>query len=149
MPSDTADGLQIDRLEQGGDSAWDSFVTANSQATFFHLSGWKTVIEESFGHRCHYLRAKRGKDIVGILPLTHVRGRFFGNSLISNGFCVYGGPVAMAPDVLAALDDAALELARELQCGAGRIPAAPAAASGLALQSADLRDLSQGDRADG
>lgn len=115
MPSDTAHGLQIDRLEQGGDTAWDSFVTAHPQATFFHLSGWKTVIEESFGHRCHYLLARKEGEIVGILPLTHVRGRFFGNSLISNGFCVYGGPVTSTPEALAALDAAALELARELR----------------------------------
>ena len=115
MPSDTANGLQIDCLENGQDSAWDGFVTAHPKATFFHLSGWKAVIEESFGHRCHYLLARQGGAIVGVLPLTHVRGRIFGNSLISNGFCVYGGPLTTSSEALAALDAAAIDLARDLR----------------------------------
>jgi len=115
MPLDTADSVQVDRLLDGCDAAWDRFVRERPEGTFFHLSGWKAVIEESFGHRCHYLTARQGGEIVGVLPLTHVRGRIFGNSLISNGFCVYGGPLAATPAALRALDDAAIALARELK----------------------------------
>ena len=114
MPRDSTDGLQVGSLLDGGDSEWDDFVRTQPEATFFHLSGWKTVIEESFGHDCHYLLARQGGRIVGVLPLTHVRGRIFGNSLFSNGFCVYGGPVAASPDALRALDDAAEALGRDL-----------------------------------
>jgi len=113
MPRD-ADSLQVDSLLSAADPDWDRFVESRPEATFFHLSGWKAVIEESFGHRCHYLAARRGGEIVGVLPLTHVRGRIFGNSLISNGFCVYGGPLSASADALGALDGAALELARDL-----------------------------------
>src|SRR3546814_9670350 len=81
MPAQPADSIQVDCLD-GSDPAWDRFVEARPDATFFHLSGWKTVIEESLGHRCHYLMARRGGEIVGVLPLTHVQGRIFGNSLI-------------------------------------------------------------------
>lgn len=115
MPSELTGELQVGRLLDGKNAEWDSFVEAQPEATFFHLSAWKTVIEESFGHDCHYLFARQGKDIVGILPLTHVRGRIFGNSLISNGFCVYGGPVATTPEALEALDEAAIDLGRELR----------------------------------
>src|SRR3546814_2478993 len=59
--------------------------------------------------------ARRGGEIVGVLPLTHVQGRIFGNSLISSGFGVYGGPVAATPQALVALDDAAVALARDLR----------------------------------
>ena len=114
MPRDPADSIQVDCLTDGSDPDWDRFVESRPEATFFHLSRWKTVIEESFGHRCHYLRARQNGAVVGILPLTHVRGRIFGNSLFSNGFCVYGGPVATSPAALAALDGAAIDLAREL-----------------------------------
>lgn len=114
MPRDSTDCLHVDCLETG-DSAWDRFVEVRPEATFFHLSGWKVVIEESFDHRCYNLAARYGQEIVGILPLTHVRGRFFGNSLISNGFCVYGGGVAVTPAAQLALDDAALALARDLR----------------------------------
>lgn len=114
MLRDTIDSLQVDRLD-GAEPSWDRFVESRPEATFFHLSGWKTVIEESFSHRCHYLLARRGDAIEGILPLTHVQGRLFGNSLISNAFCVYGGPLAATPAALAALDQAALALAQELR----------------------------------
>src|SRR3546814_1004234 len=114
MPAQPADSIQVDCLD-GSDPAWDRFVEARPDATFFHLSGWKTVIEESLGHRCHYLMARRGGEIVGVLPLTHVQGRIFGNSLISSGFGVYGGPVAATPQALVALDDAAVALARDLR----------------------------------
>lgn len=115
MPFDTNDPIQISSLDVGGDARWDSFVGSHPEATFFHLSRWKQVIEDSFGHRCHYLFAERDGAIAGVLPLTHIRGRLFGNSLISNGFCVYGGPLADSQDVLQALDEAALDLARELK----------------------------------
>ncbi|HEY9549458.1 MAG TPA: FemAB family XrtA/PEP-CTERM system-associated protein, partial [Kiloniellaceae bacterium] len=114
MPrDDNAESLQVACLD-GADPAWDRFVESRPDATFFHRSGWKTVIEESFGHKCHYLAARQGGKLVGVLPLTQVRGRLFGHSLISTAFCVYGGPLAATPAALAALDDAALALAGDL-----------------------------------
>jgi FemAB-related protein (PEP-CTERM system-associated) len=115
MPRDAADDLHVGCLRQANDPEWDNFVRAQPLATFFHLSGWKAIIEESLGHVCHYLFVRRGIRIVGILPLTHVRSRLFGNSLISNGFCVYGGPVSDTPAALQALDAAAIELAKDLR----------------------------------
>jgi FemAB-related protein (PEP-CTERM system-associated) len=114
MPRDTIDEVLIGSLQDPHDRAWDGFVRAQPFATFFHLSGWKEVIEQSLGHKCHYLFARQASEIVGILPLTHVRGRIFGNSLISNGFCVYGGPVATCDAAMQALNTAAMDLAREL-----------------------------------
>lgn len=114
MPRDSTDSIQVDCLGDA-DPSWDRFVEARPEATVFHLFGWKSVVEESFGHRCYYLAARQRGEIVGILPLTHMHGRFFGNSLLSNGFCVYGGPVAATPAALAALDDTALALAHDLR----------------------------------
>lgn len=117
MSLDPADHLHVGCLSSAADPEWDGFVSAQPGATFFHLSGWKAVVEESLGHRCYYLFARRGGRLVGILPLTHVRSRLFGDSLISNGFCVYGGPVAVDAAALQALDNAAIELAEELRVG--------------------------------
>jgi FemAB-related protein (PEP-CTERM system-associated) len=114
MHRNAAQSPTVDCLVDGPDSEWDGFVAKQAAGTFFHLSGWKAVIEESFGHGCHYLMARQDGVLVGVLPLTHIRGRFFGNCLISNGFCVYGGPLARTPEALAALDAAALDLARDL-----------------------------------
>ena len=114
MPRDAIDEILIGRLQDPHDRGWDSFVRAQPLATFFHLSGWKEVIEQSLGHQCHYLFARQAGEIVGVLPLAHVRGRLFGNSLISNGFCVYGGPIATSDAAMRALNTAAMDLARDL-----------------------------------
>lgn len=103
---------------QPGDAArWDAFVFACPEATFFHRAGWKTVIEQAFGHRTHYLLAERAGALVGVLPLTEVNSRLFGHSLVSNAFCVYGGIATVDEEARAALDTAAQKLARELQVG--------------------------------
>ena len=51
---------------------WDRFVELCPDATFFHRSGWKEVIEGCFGHRTHYLLAERASGIAGVLPLAEV-----------------------------------------------------------------------------
>ncbi|MEI8395839.1 MAG: FemAB family XrtA/PEP-CTERM system-associated protein [Rhodospirillaceae bacterium] len=81
--------------------AWDAFVVTCPGATFCHRAGWRQVIEAATGQSCFYRFVCRGGMIVGVLPLVHVRSPLFGNALISNGFCVYGG--------IAALDDQAAE----------------------------------------
>lgn len=93
---------------------WDAYVATQSQASFFHLAGWKSVIEQAFGHSGHYLYAEQQGEIVGILPLIHLNSRLFGNALISNAFCVYGGIVADDAAVFTALCDHAQQLARDL-----------------------------------
>jgi FemAB-related protein (PEP-CTERM system-associated) len=94
-------------LEDATTPAWDAFVAGHPDATFFHQAAWRRVIERAFGHRTHYLMARRGADIVGVLPLAHVRSALFGQSLISVPFCVYGGPLATDAEALEALTEAA------------------------------------------
>ena len=105
-------------LLKGEDSPrWDDFVRRCPQATFFHLSAWRDLMEEVFDHRTFYLYAERAGDIVGVLPLAEVRSRLFGHALVSLPFCVYGG-IATAedagPETLHALESKAETLARAL-----------------------------------
>jgi len=95
-------------------AAWDAFVADCPDATFFHRIGWKTAIEESFGHRTHYLCAERDGALCGVLPLVQIKSRLFGNSLISTAFTVYGGPAAVDDAARRALDAAARDLAQRL-----------------------------------
>lgn len=97
-------------LEERTEPAWDAFVRAHPQGSFFHLAGWRTVIARAFGHRTHYLLAERSGQIVGVLPLVAVKSRLFGHSLISNPFCVYGGALALDAAAQAALESAAIAL---------------------------------------
>jgi FemAB-related protein (PEP-CTERM system-associated) len=96
------------------EAAWDAFVRGHPDATFFHLAAWRQVIVRAFGHRTYYLVAERAGDVVGVLPLAHIRSALFGQSLISVPFCVYGGPLASDAAALAALADAADGVMREI-----------------------------------
>ncbi|MEW5943464.1 MAG: FemAB family XrtA/PEP-CTERM system-associated protein [Pseudomonadota bacterium] len=112
--TDSASEPAVRALQPADFARWDAFVAACPEATFFHRAGWKTVIERAFGHRTHYLLAERGGKIAGVLPLTEIKSRLFGHSLVSNAFCVYGGIAAAGDAARAALDERARELAREL-----------------------------------
>lgn len=106
--------LHIKSLEDADRARWDAFVAQAGDATFFHHAGWKQVIEQAFGHQCHYLYAERNGVIEGILPLVHVNSRLFANALVSTPFCVYGGAVAESDAVRATLEESACERARTL-----------------------------------
>jgi FemAB-related protein (PEP-CTERM system-associated) len=95
---------------------WDSYVQNHPRGTFFHLTGWKKVIEKTFHHKSFYLIAQENdnsknsinsinpgsptnsinsKDrVVGLLPLFSVKSILFGKSLVSLPFAAYGGILA-------------------------------------------------------
>lgn len=110
-----AAAVAVRALQPGDEAAWDRFVLDDcAEATFFHLSGWRRVLHEAFGHRCHYLLAERQGRIVGVLPLAEVKSLLFGHSLVSTPFCVYGGTAVVEPAADRALTQAACELADSL-----------------------------------
>lgn len=115
MTATTAPKLEVRLLDDRHAGRWDAFVDAHPDGTFFHLSGWKRVIEESLGHRCYYFCVLEGDTLRGVVPLVHVNSRLFGNALISTAFCVYGGPLTLDQAARAALDEAAVTVARSLR----------------------------------
>lgn len=107
--------LAVRPFEPGDAARWDAFVSNCPEATFFHRSGWREVIESVFRHRTHYLLASRGERIVGVLPLAEIRSLLFGHALSSLPFAVYGGAATTEPDARRALHEAAVELAARLR----------------------------------
>ena len=103
--------IKISDSAKRGD--WDAYVEQCPTASFFHKWGWKEVVEQAFGHPMHYLYAEVDGKIVGVLPLGHVKSLLFGNALISNPFCVYGGVAADSEEARIALEERAVSLARE------------------------------------
>lgn len=99
-------------LEEASEGAWDAFVSAMPEGTFFHRTGWRHVIARAFGHRHCYRLAEQDGAIVGVLPLVHLRTRLFGSRLVSVPFCVYGGPLAADSEALEALEGEAARLLR-------------------------------------
>lgn len=104
----------IKLLEPSQSQRWDNYVMAEADGSFFHLSAWRQVIKQAFGHDTYYYYAEQDGEITGIVPLTHVNSLLFGNSLISNAFCVYGGIVASNDTAFNALQAQARQLARKL-----------------------------------
>ena len=94
------------------ESSWDSFVDQHPGASGYHPSAWRAIFEEVFGHRTHYLSARRGDRVVGVLPFVEFRSRLFGRFGVSLPFVNQGGVVAEDEGVARALVDRAIEVAR-------------------------------------
>jgi len=98
---------------RGDRDAWDDFVRQAPNGTFFHLIGWKEILEEAFGFRSHYLVARRSGRIVGVLPLFELRSVFSAKCLLSLPFAVEGGICGIDDEARDALEAAALALTRQ------------------------------------
>jgi len=108
------DNYCIKQLTQTQFKQWDAYVKSHQQGSFFHLSGWKSVIEKSFSHVCYFLYIKKNETICGVLPLVEVKSKLFGHALVSTPFCVYGGAIADSPDIVRQLENEACQLAEKL-----------------------------------
>ena len=102
--------IRVRPLDDASLPAWDAFVEAAKDGTFFHRAAWAKVIAAAFGHQTYFAYAERDGAITGVLPLAHVRTWLFGNSLISVPFCVYGGLLAADAESAAALEAHATRL---------------------------------------
>lgn len=114
LASEMRGAVQIGALDKIDVAAWDRFVEAHPNGSFFHLAAWRRVLERAFGHPTYYLVARTNGVVCGVLPLARVKSFLFGDALISTPFCVYGGALAVDAATQAALEDAAVKLARTL-----------------------------------
>ncbi|MEC5397660.1 FemAB family XrtA/PEP-CTERM system-associated protein [Uliginosibacterium sp. H1] len=114
MTSVAAAGLHVRSLADSDRPRWDAFVQACPAATFFHLSAWRNLIAEVFGHKPHYLYAERDGAIVAVLPLVEIRSRLFGHALTSLPFAVYGGIAGDDLEARLMLEASADALAQQL-----------------------------------
>jgi hypothetical protein len=120
--------MQI-RLYQNSDKElWDAYVMRHPDSTHCHLSGWKEVIEKTYGHKACYLIAERScgtnnssnsinssNAVVGLLPLIHIKSLIFGNQLVSMPFLNYGGILADNEETEIALLSEAVKLGQKVK----------------------------------
>ena len=121
--------ITIRYYKSGDHKIWDDYVRNHVCGTLYHLSGWKNVIEKTYGHKSYYLMALANSDsptnlifhdspnnrVVGILPLVHMKHFLFGNSLISIPFFDMGGILADNENIGKCLFTHAVKLAQELK----------------------------------
>ncbi|HEX7877570.1 MAG TPA: FemAB family XrtA/PEP-CTERM system-associated protein [Sphingobium sp.] len=106
--------VTLDLADPGQVRAAEDFVTGRADGTPFHRPAWLLAIARATGNRSHMIAAVAPSgQIVGLLPLTHVKSRLFGQALVSSGFAVDGGILADDPHVIAALADAARGMAKD------------------------------------
>ncbi len=106
--------LRIATLGDADFSRWNEFVFACPDASFFHRAEWRSIIENIFGWRTHFLYAENAGGLQGVLPLAEVKGRLIGHALISLPYCVQAGIAAANQPARDALDAAAQNLALAL-----------------------------------
>jgi FemAB-related protein (PEP-CTERM system-associated) len=75
--------MEVLELREHQREEWDSYVHDAPQATIFHLSGWKDVMEHTFGLGTRYLYARDGNQILGVLPLLYVKNKITGHYFTS------------------------------------------------------------------
>jgi FemAB-related protein (PEP-CTERM system-associated) len=107
-------GINLRYFTEKDQKKWDSYVKNHPDGTFFHLSGWKTIIETTFHSIPYYLLAEDGEKLKGIFPLFHVKSLLFGSSMVSVPFVVYGGICADDLEVYDLLLDEGKKLAQKL-----------------------------------
>jgi len=106
--------IEIRPLEPGEEEEADRFVKACPSGTFFHLSGWKRIVETILKRPCFWLTARREGAICGVFPLSQVRNWLFGDCLVSLPLVVYGGVCADDRDTWFRLLEAGRDLAVRL-----------------------------------
>ena len=115
-------------------TAADRFVMAHPEGTPFHRPAWLTGVERGTGNRAHMLAAVAPSgEMVGLLPLHHVKSALFGQALVSSGFAVDGGILASDPAAVPALAAACEGMARNGGIASIEIRGGPVPAKGWAL----------------
>jgi FemAB-related protein (PEP-CTERM system-associated) len=94
-PVETPDSpILIKDFESSVAERWDRFVLEHPRASFFHLIGWKRVLERTFGYRGRYFYSESNGKITGIAPFFDFSNWLVGSCLVSVPLAAYGGIIA-------------------------------------------------------
>lgn len=81
--------MEIEQIS--ADHDWNRFVTAR-EAPVYTRWEWGDICE-NYGHTRHYIMSHDENEVVGALPLVHIRSRLFDNQLVSMPYCEYGSTI--------------------------------------------------------
>lgn len=111
--NNTTTGSYIKLLQTGQEEfLWDTYVQKSSPFAAYHLTAWKRVIENTFGHATFYLYASDNEQVVGVFPLVFLKSRLFGKFFVSLPYVNYGGILADNDTIRQGLLEEAVRLAR-------------------------------------
>lgn len=96
---------------------WQSFVDTRDHATVYHDPRWQGIVENYFNHDYYLVSCRDAQgNLIGTLPIVHVKSRLFGSFTISMPYFNYGGPLAELPAAEEALLNHAAELSKSVGC---------------------------------
>lgn len=99
------------------DDSWERYVASHPAATAYHGCAWQRAVDRTFGKQRYYLVARSGSGAVcGVLPLVRIRSLLFGDNLVSEPYCNYGGALADDDATYSRIYGRAIELGRSLDC---------------------------------
>lgn len=94
---------------------WDDFITTQSDGSFHHLIGWKSILEDVFHYESYYLMAIDDEGrLRGVLPLCLIKDILQRRFLISIPFLNYAGILAQDEVSESSLLSKAIAIAKEL-----------------------------------
>ncbi|MBI1745179.1 MAG: FemAB family PEP-CTERM system-associated protein [Acidobacteria bacterium] len=105
--------MDVKRFAEADAIHWDHFVRQHEDGSFFHLTGWKQVIERTFGYQSSYLSLEDRGQLVAVLPLFKVKSPLCRVAFTSVPFGVYGGILASSSSAYSELMAKAKALAEE------------------------------------
>ena len=102
----------VELLDNAARADWAAYVLVHPNGSPFHDLAWRDAVVGVLGYDAPYLIARREGQVVGILPLIHLKTRLFGNAMVSTAFSVGGGILADDDDAAGALADEAVRIAK-------------------------------------
>jgi FemAB-related protein (PEP-CTERM system-associated) len=115
--AETASGsVRIRPVGDGDAGRWNAFLVGCGRGNFYQRYEWQTTNRDVLGHDVLSLMAERDGDVVGVLPLVHVRSLLFGSILSSMPFVNLGGPAGVDTEIEDALVREACRRADGLDC---------------------------------
>lgn len=114
--------IEVNVATSNNADKWNSIVEINPHASTYHLWEWGEALASTYRYQRYYLVGIKEDNIVGALPLIHVKSLLFGNKLISLPLCEFGGPLVDSElnnqetrQVIRSLLNATSKLARKLR----------------------------------
>ena len=101
---DSENNINIKLAEKKDESDWDDYVVNHKDSRVYHLYKWKELISKRMNHNSVYFIAKDSREnIVGVLPIIHMRSRLFGNFGVSLPYFNYGGALSDSDEIAESL----------------------------------------------
>ncbi len=87
--SAATNSLVFERLTANTADQWDEYVRSAENGLPLHLSGWRQVMEDTYGYDTRYHMVRDGEQIRGVLPIFLVPSRLTGKRAMTlpGGIC--------------------------------------------------------------